>query len=65
MVLGHRGAHRSNGQDLWIGVSRGFAIPSSFLGGGLGGPFDQDAFLEACAGADERDQVGRVHGAPE
>jgi hypothetical protein len=43
-------------------------VDEDLLGGrGWGvvvGSFDEFACLEACAGADERDEVGCVHGAP-
>jgi hypothetical protein len=49
----------SNCQDLWIKI---------FLGGGwwgvFVGSFDEFAVDEAGAGADERDEVRGVHGAP-
>jgi hypothetical protein len=45
-----------NSQDLWIGVSRDLLITTWFLAGA----FDEGAFLELCAGAGQRDQVGCV-----
>jgi hypothetical protein len=57
-------ARARSSQDLWIGVSCGLLIASCLLAGLVVGSFDQEAFLEPGAGADEGDQVGCVDGAP-
>jgi hypothetical protein len=55
---GTAAAQRSNSQYLWIKISGGFGLVL------LAGPLDVVAVDEGRSGADQGDEVGRVHGAP-